>query len=122
MRTCDVNNNFMAVAQGAHATSACSNGGTGFLCDDYQPVPVSENVTYGFGIMFGREKCCGCYQLQWTSGSARGKSVVFQVIDIASDPPDPKQAVRREDVILMTPGGGGGATNLGCRAQYGTSW
>jgi hypothetical protein len=114
-RVCDVNNNILS--DGLTVSTGCDSGGKGFMCDDYIPTPTAENMSYGFANMVGNDKCCKCYQLTWTSGNARGKSMIVQAINTAPA----KDAIKKDDIIILTPGGGTGG-NSGCRYQYGTAW
>jgi hypothetical protein len=79
---------------------------------------VDEYLSYGFATMMGADKCCKCYQLTWTSGSASGKSMIVQAINAAA----PSGDVTSNDVIIYTPGGGGGPNSAGCKSQYGSTW
>ena len=108
-----------ALRDGQNATSACAEGGgAGYLCSSYVPVPVEENQSYGFAILTRNDACCKCYELRWTSGAARGKSMVVQAINVAPTGGD----VKADDVIVLTPGGGVGTSGGGCKAQYGRTW
>ncbi|KAL1898253.1 hypothetical protein Sste5346_003660 [Sporothrix stenoceras] len=113
---CDINNNILG--NGPLAKSGCDSGGTGYLCDSYAPVPVSNNLSYGFAVMMASNDCCKCYQLTWTSGQAAGKQMIVQAINIGS----PSGNVGSNDIVILTPGGGVGPNSAGCRNQYGTSW
>jgi hypothetical protein len=115
-KVCDINNN--VIQNGLDASTGCTSGGNGFLCQDYSPVATSDSMSYGFGIMSSTGNCCKCYQLTWSSGNANGKSMVVQIINSFS----PSGDVGANDIILLTPGGGVGPNNAGCRYQYGTSW
>jgi len=55
--------------------------------------------------------------MEWTSGAARGKKFIFQVVNRT-----PAGDLKQNDVIILTPGGGSGPNDVGCRAQYGTTW
>lgn len=116
VQVCDINNN--PLGNGALATSGCEDGGTGYLCDTYTPVPVSDRLSYGFAVMMARDDCCKCYELTWTSGQAAGKQMVVQAINVGA----PSGSVGARDVVVLTPGGGVGPNAAGCRHQYGTSW
>jgi len=55
-------------------------------------------------------RCCGCYELTFTSGPVSGKKMVVQVTNTGSDLGD-------NHFDLQIPGGGVGIFN-GCQAQY----
>jgi len=95
------------------------------MCADFQPIPVSESLAYGFAIKFnGNDKtasnsdCCKCYEVEWTSGAARGKKMVVQAVTPGTAAGD----VGGNDLILLVPGGGGGPYSQGCQKQYGTGY
>ncbi|KAK0702099.1 glycoside hydrolase family 45 protein [Lasiosphaeria miniovina] len=117
-KVCDINNNPLASSNGLKAPSGCTTGGTGFLCDSYVPVPVSDKLSYGFATVGDAANCCKCYQLTWTSGAARGKQMVVQALN--SFPPGAD--VKAADLVILTPGGGSGGNDAGCRNQYGKNW
>ncbi len=108
---------------GILAGSGCFNG-NGYLCDSYQPIPISDDLSYGFAIQVSENQrednpnCCRCYDLMWLSGNAAGKRMIVQVLTPggAGDP------IKKDDLIIMTPGGGVGPLNAGCRAQYGNQY
>jgi hypothetical protein len=81
-------------------------------------VPVTDTLSYGFAVINGAANCCKCFQLTWTSGAARGKQMVVQAINLF----EPSGDVKAGDVVVLTPGGGSGPNEVGCRAQYGTTW
>ncbi len=116
-KVCDINNN--ELRDGLTAKSGCDDGGKGYLCNDYSPIPVAGNMSYGFAVMFGAEHCCRCYEVTWTSGAAAGKSMIVQAINTAGDPTGD---LRAADMVIQTPGGGSGQNSAGCRNQYGTTW
>ncbi|CAI4210520.1 unnamed protein product [Parascedosporium putredinis] len=90
----------------------------GYLCSDYQPRPVAENLAYGFAITDGIENCCKCFELQWTEGPAAGKKMQVQIINEGGSVSESGT----RDFILLTPGGGVGPNSQGCSAQYGLDW
>ncbi|KAM7203935.1 glycoside hydrolase [Rhypophila sp. PSN 637] len=115
-KVCDINNN--PLANGLSATTGCSSG-IGYLCDTYVPVPVSDTLSYGFATVGPTASCCKCYQLTWTSGAAKGKQMVVQVINsFGSGTND----VKGNDMVILAPGGGAGPNEAGCRSQYGRNW
>lgn len=127
---CDISSNVIR-NNGASRTSGCdaSVGNTtapnqaAYLCNDYSPKAADEHISYGFAAMPGNN-CCKCYQLQWTSGAAQGKSMVVQVINQATGGDDGKGNgdVKDQDIVILTPGGGSGPYESGCRRQWGTAW
>ncbi|KAK1750365.1 glycoside hydrolase [Echria macrotheca] len=113
---CDINNN--ELANGFNLDSGCKSGGKAYLCDDYSPTPVSDNTTYGFVTMAGNTNCCKCFQITWTSGAARGKTLIAQVVNNF----EATDSLKSNDIVILTPGGGSGGNDGGCRSQYGTNW
>jgi len=104
---------------GQNATSSCAEGGgAGYLCSSYAPVPVADDRAYGFAIMSRNDACCKCYEVRWTSGAARAKTMVVQAINVGPAGGD----VGADDVIVLTPGGGVGPNSGGCKSQYGRTW
>jgi len=72
----------------------------------------------GFAIIVGENNsCCKCYKLTWTSGAARNKQMIVQIINKA-----PVGNLKANDMIILTPGGGAGPNEAGCRTQYGMNW
>jgi len=123
---CNASNQPLPLQQGLLAQSSCA-GGTAFLCDSYQPIPVSEELSYGFAIQVGgsptadNANCCRCYEAQWLTGAASGKKMVVQIINIANTP-GADSDVQLDDLIILTPGGGVGPYNTGCQLQYGARY
>ena len=115
-KTCDINNELLS--DGSTATSGCDENGKAYLCDDYSPKPVSENLSYGFAVLYDNESCCKCYRLTWTDGKAAGKSMIVQSINIFSE--TDKISVSRDDIVILTPGGGVWGSGSGCMSQYGS--
>ena len=61
----------------------CTKTGTAYFCDIYSPIPVSEQLSYGFAIMRDKTSCCKCFELTWRSGTpAAGKKMQVQVLNI----------------------------------------
>ncbi|KAI1338240.1 beta-1,4-endoglucanase [Xylariaceae sp. FL0016] len=118
-KVCDVNNNALA-GNSDQYKSGCDTGGKAFLCADYSPIPVDDNLAYGFAVRKGNTNCCKCFELKWTSGAAKGKKMVVQVHNLVDTTSGP--GATDSDWILAIPGGGSGVNQLGCRAQYGTTW
>jgi len=82
------------------------------------PRIADENLSYGFAVSLNQGDCCKCFQLTWTSGNAKGKQMVVQVLNLAK----PDGDVGKNDLVILTPGGGSGPNESGCRNQYGTTW
>ena len=121
---CDINNNPLSAKLGLSAKSGCDTGGQGYLCDRYTPTPTGDDLAYGFAAM-ASGNCCKCFELEWTSGGARGKKMVVQAIDVTSGGGGGGNAATTTgstDIVILTPGGGTGSHDAGCRAQYGSSW
>ncbi|KAH9899024.1 RlpA-like double-psi beta-barrel-protein domain-containing protein-containing protein [Xylariomycetidae sp. FL2044] len=118
-KVCDVNNDALA-GNSDQYRSGCDTGGTAFLCADFSPIPVTDSLSYGFAVRKGETNCCKCYQLTWTTGAAAGKTMVVQIHNLVNTATGIGATDR--DFIIATPGGGSGVNQLGCRAQYGTTW
>lgn len=94
------------------------------MCDDYQPRPVADDLTYGFAIQVGgntagdNPNCCKCYEIQWLSGAAAGKKMIAQIVTPGGRGGD----IKDNDLIILTPGGGLGPFSNGCRNQYGNNY
>lgn len=119
LKVCDVNDQPLTNDLSASIDSSCSEEGStdrGFLCSDYQPRPVSDDLSYGFAITDGNN-CCKCFELQWTDGPAVGKRMQVQIINEGGD-----VANGQRDFILVTPGGGVGPNQAGCDTQFGYDW
>jgi hypothetical protein len=114
VEVCDKNDNPLSLSNGASVQTSCaSGGGNGYLCSDYSPRPVSEDLSYAFAVMNEARDCCKCFELQWTNGPAAGKRVQVQMINVGGD---------STDITLVVPGGGVGPNTRGCEAQYGYDW
>jgi hypothetical protein len=93
--------------------SSCSGGGA-YSCWDLSPWSVSCTLSYGFAAVSTSNLNCGeCFQLDFTSGGAQGKSMIVQIINDGGD-------VAGDQFDILIPGGGVGAFN-GCSMQWGTS-
>lgn len=90
--------------------NACDGGG-GFMCYWGVPWSVSSTVSYGYAAHNGAP-CGTCFQLDFTSGAANGKSMIVQVINIGG--------LSGNQFDLLIPGGGVGAMNA-CNAN-GNMW
>ena len=119
VKVCDAKNKPIATNTGLTAASGCDAKATGtksFLCDSFSPVPVSDDLSYGFVATANSANCCRCYKLLFTSGYAAGKSMIVQAVNSGSD-------LGKNDMAILTPGGGiGNSSDTGCKAQYGTTW
>lgn len=108
-------------ARGPGSESSCSSGSNansaGYLCSDYQPRPVSEELAYGFVVTDGVENCCKCFELQWTDGPAVGKRMEVQAINSGGDTENGSR-----DFIILSPGGGVGPNKRGCDNQFTYDW
>lgn len=97
-----------------NAGSGCG-GGPAFTCNDQQPWAVNNNMAYGFAAatipgMIETQRCCACFQLDFTSGPIAGKSMIVQVTNSGDD-------VSHNQFDLQIPGGGVGIFN-GCAPQW----
>lgn len=68
------------------------NGGNAFACPSNSPWAVNDTFSYGFVGTFlvgGDESkwCCSCYHLNFTSGPAKGKSMIVQSSNTIYDDP-----------------------------------
>jgi len=113
-KVCDINNN--PLTKPLDTQSGCASG-TGYLCDLYAPVPVSDELSYGFATM-PTANCCKCFQVTWKSGAAAGKQMIVQVVNNFNATKD----LKSNDIVILTPGGGNGPNENGCRNQYGRNW
>ncbi len=120
---CDKNNLKQDQQNGQRANSGCV-GGSAFLCDDFQPTPVRDDLSYGFAIQVSDNQrgdnpaCCRCYEVEWLSGNASQKRMIVQVLTPGGSGGD----IKKDDLIILTPGGGLGPLNRGCPAQYGNNF
>ncbi|KAJ3038346.1 hypothetical protein HDV00_000767 [Rhizophlyctis rosea] len=108
-------------ALGSNTASAC-DGGSSYTCNGYQPIVVSDSLSYGFAAakiqgLQESDWCCACYQLDFTSGTVAGKTMIVQVLNTGGD-------LGAGHFDLQIPGGGVGLFN-GCSSQWGapsTGW
>ena len=120
VKTCDKNNRPLDQQAGVRAINGCL-GGNGYMCDEFQPVPVSADLSYGFVYMISdaqtenHPNCCKCVEITWQSGPAAGKQMIAQVVTPGGSGGD----IKRNDLIVLIPGGGLGPLSAGCPAQYG---
>jgi len=109
----------MAKGLGGTERSGCLDGvaaGNGFLCSDFSPTPITEDMSYAFAITPGLENCCRCYELEWVDGDALGKKVQVQVINIGGNF---DLTGRKREFTILTPGGGVSDHSAGCTKQWG---
>ncbi|KFY25659.1 hypothetical protein V493_04524 [Pseudogymnoascus sp. VKM F-4281 (FW-2241)] len=89
IQSCDINSNpLLDISQG----TGC-NGGNAFGCPTNSPWAVNDTFSYGFAGTFllgGAESswCCSCYQLNFTSGAVKGKSMIVQASNTNYDSPN----------------------------------
>ncbi|KAL1868425.1 hypothetical protein VTK73DRAFT_3691 [Phialemonium thermophilum] len=122
VKVCDKNDNPLSQSSGQSAQSSCSSStGSGYLCSDYVPRPQSDNFSFGFAITDGVENCCKCYELTWTDGPSKGRTMQVQIINEGGQGPNGTDGNGR-DIIILTPGGGVGPNTRGCNSQFGDSW
>src|SRR3569833_1794395 len=96
----------MELSAGFRANSGCL-GGNAFLCDNFQPVPVADDLSYGFAIQVSdtqvgdNPNCCKCYEVQWLSGGAQDKKMIVQILTPGGSGGD----MKKNDLIFLVPGG-----------------
>lgn len=89
VQSCDKNTNpLLDNSQG----TGC-NGGNAFGCASNSPWAVNDTFSYGFVgtyLVGGDESswCCSCYQLNFTSGAVKGKSMIVQASNTNYDSPN----------------------------------
>lgn len=126
VRVCNKNNQQQDRDTGLRANSGCASGAANnaYMCDTYQPAPISNEVTYGYAIQVSDSQnadnpnCCKCHEVTWLSGGAVGKKMIVQIVTPGGSGGD----VKRNDLIILTPGGGVGPLSTGCTNQYGNSF
>ncbi|CAK7203888.1 hypothetical protein SEUCBS139899_006638 [Sporothrix eucalyptigena] len=119
VRVCDKSDNPLSLANGQREDSSCSKKpGGAYLCSDYSPHPVSDNLSYAFAITNGTTDCCKCFELTWKDGPVAGKKVQVQIINEGGS----VNTDTGRDFVLVTPGGGVGPNSGGCTAQFGGDW
>lgn len=113
VRVCDKYDRLLTFPRGRTEQSSCyqPGGGGGFLCSQYQPIPVSKDLSLGFAAVGEVRACCRCYEIQWLEGPAKGKRMQVQGVSNAPG--------SGTDITLLIPGGGSGPNPQGCTAQYG---
>ncbi|ORY18870.1 RlpA-like double-psi beta-barrel-protein domain-containing protein-containing protein [Clohesyomyces aquaticus] len=114
--TCDKQDNpFRDFAAG----TGCGTGGTAYSCSDQQPWAVNDTFSYGFAGIYieGHVEdfwCCACYQLNFTSGPVKGKSMIVQASNTAYD-------VKTTNRFSLAIPGGNTTSHDGCANQFGVS-
>jgi len=96
----------------SNVRSGC-DGGDAFPCNNQKPWAVNDQLAYAFAaasLENGKERCCDCYELVFTSGSIQGKKMIVQITNSGSD-------VSPNQFDLQIPGGGVGINN-GCLSQW----
>lgn len=86
------------------------------MCADQSPWAVNSTLAYGFAavnIAGGSESswCSACYALKFTSGNAKGKTLIVQATNTGGD-------LGSNQFDLAIPGGGVGIFN-GCTQEWG---
>ncbi|KFY09625.1 hypothetical protein V491_08057 [Pseudogymnoascus sp. VKM F-3775] len=115
VQSCDIDRNpLLDNSQG----TGC-NGGNAFGCPSNSPWAVNDTFSYGFVGTFlvgGDESswCCSCYQLNFTSGAAKGKSMIVQASNTNYDSPD-------ANVFTLGIPGGNTSYAGACALEYGVS-
>lgn len=104
--------------------TGCIPGGNAFMCDSFQPMPVNNSFSYGFAIQVSdtqngdHPNCCKCHEVKWTTGAGVNKTMVVQIVT----PGGSGDPVKKNDLIILTPGGGVGPLSAGCSNQYGNTF
>jgi hypothetical protein len=104
--------NGLSVHGNSDVKSGCDEGDA-FPCNNQKPWAVNNKLAYGFAaasIETGKERCCSCYKLVFTSDPVQGKTMIVQMTNSRSD-------VSTNQFDLQIPGGGVGLFN-GCRSQW----
>jgi len=107
-----------------NVASACSGGGSAYMCYGLTPWAVSNTLAYGYAATpTGNDSCGKCYEVQFTgagqygndpgSVALKGKTMIVQTINVGGD-------VGKNQLDIMVPGGGVGLFNA-CSSQWGVS-
>ncbi|CAF4109690.1 unnamed protein product, partial [Rotaria sordida] len=104
-----------AIWNDGNIASGCGSGGEAFVCNNQVPWAINDQLAYGFAAatipgLTEQQRCCACYQLDFTSGPVVGKTMIVQVVNSGSD-------VSPNQFDLQIPGGGVGIFN-GCSSQW----
>ncbi|KAF2475587.1 uncharacterized protein BDR25DRAFT_213635 [Lindgomyces ingoldianus] len=110
--TCDKSSNILTDA----STKSGCDSGTAYMCANQIPWSVNSALSYGFAAtaLSGQKEsdwCCGCYAVTFTSGKAKGKTMLIQSTNTGGDLAD-----NQFDIAM--PGGGLGIFD-GCSSQFG---
>ena len=88
VKVCDASNNMLADYE---KPSSCDNptAGGAYACADEQPWQIDDALSYGFAAVSlqGQDKstwCCACYNLTFTSGLLRNRTMVIQAVSAVS--------------------------------------
>jgi hypothetical protein len=98
-------------------TGCNAAGGAAYTCNNQVPWAVNDTLSYGFAGVFitggeiERTWCCACYQLEFTNGPVKGKTMIVQASNSAFD-------VKSNRFSLAIPGGNT-TEHDGCARQYG---
>ncbi|KFY00770.1 hypothetical protein V490_01217 [Pseudogymnoascus sp. VKM F-3557] len=115
VQSCDIHANpLLDNSQG----TGC-NGGKAFGCASNSPWAVNDTFSYGFAGTFlvgGDEStwCCSCYQLNFTSGAVKGKSMIVQASNTNYDSPN-------DNVFTLGIPGGNTSYAGACGLEYSVS-
>ncbi|KAI6185986.1 Cellulase [Aphelenchoides besseyi] len=113
VQSCDIHDN--PLNDNGNTRSSCDNNGGAYTCSNQQPWAVNDTFSYGFAaVKFANSNeagwCCGCYQMEFTSGPVAGKTMLIQATNTGDD-----YEANHFDIAM--PGGGVGMFN-GCSSQY----
>lgn len=89
VHTCDKSDGPLG---GSDTKSGCDNGVSSgaYMCSNQSPWAVNETTAYGWAAvkLAGSNEqtwCCACYELQFTSGAVKGKTMVVQASNTGGD-------------------------------------
>lgn len=89
VQTCDKSDGPL---RGSDTKSGCDNGvaSGAYMCSDQSPWAVNETTAYGWAAvkLAGSNEqtwCCACYELTFTSGAVKGKTMVVQASNTGGD-------------------------------------
>ncbi|KAF2497720.1 hypothetical protein BU16DRAFT_548789 [Lophium mytilinum] len=112
VQTCDVHDKPLSDFS---AGTGC-NGGTAYSCTNQSPWAVNDTFSYGFAGVFIKDHvedywCCACYQLTFTSGAIKGKTMVLQAHNTAYD-------ITSVNRFALGVPGGNTSTSDACAAEF----
>jgi hypothetical protein len=119
LRVCNRNDQEITGVTSANINNYASSCATqsaqnqAYLCSDYQPWPVSTDLSMGFVIMEDTRDCCECFQITWLTGPIAGRAMQAQMIS---------NGAPAGEVLVVVPGGGVNDNQLGCQRQFGGAW